>query len=197
MTHQDRYKALAPAFIRQTYSGTGIPHHAYWPVQPAEVMTPGVNPQLFQADGGDTDFQTAMLAWLDVYAANFAPETTFGICEIYSVDALTGVSTFIDAFTTNVVGTSADEQVPLVQGQFILKCTSGKPLRIFTMEGVYAANAYNPGTPITGARADTVAFLLSGDNVIWGRSNSYPHAYVSFISKVNDKLRRRQGFTDV
>lgn len=188
--------ALAPGFIRFAYTGTAEPHHAILPVDFAEVPTPGVDPEILKKGGGSLNFAAITLEYFAAIADNFAATTSFGLAEVYAVDADTGVRTFIFATDINSVGGSADPQVPLVEGVYVFKCTSGKPLKIYVMEGVFAANARNIGVPPVGPRADFVDYILSADNFVMGRSNAYPLAFVSFTSKVNDRLRVQSGFNN-
>lgn len=188
---------LAPGFVRFAYTGSSEPHHAILPILPSGTMTPGNEPSFEQKGGGTLVFTTAMENYLDFYAPMFAPETSFGIAEVYAVDPDTGIRTFIYAIDLAETGSAPiDPQVPLVEGVFVFKCDSGKPLKFYTMEGVFAADARNVGTPPAGVRADFAAYITGDDNFVRGRSNAWPLAFISFTSKVNDRLRVQSGFSN-
>lgn len=189
--------ALAPGFIRYFYTGTSEPHSAILPVMFAETPTPGVDPEIAKQGGGSLNFAAIILEYYAAISDCFAITTSFGLAEVYTVDADTGIRTFIFATDINSLGTSEDPQVPLVEGVFVWKCDSGKPLKVYTMEGVFAADARNIGTPPTGPRADFSAYILSGENFVRGRSNAWPIAFRSFTSKENDRLRVQSGFSNV
>jgi len=188
--------ALAPGFIRFAYTGTSEPHHAILPVDFPDTPVPGVEPDILKQDLTTLNFGAIILEYIAAYADNFNAATSFGIAECYAVDPDTGVRTFIWATNIDLTGLNVDPQVPLVGGAYVFKCTSGKPLKILVMEGVYAANARNIGVPPAGPREDFVDYILSGDNFVMGRSNAYPQAFVSFTSKVYDRLRVQSGFSN-
>jgi hypothetical protein len=188
---------LAPGFIKYRYTGTNEPHTAILPVQFAETPTPGVDPQIVKMGGGNLNFGAIILEFWAAISDCYATTTSFGLAEVYSVDADTGIRTFIYATDIDEPGTAAVPQVPLVEGVFVFKCTSGKPLKIYTMEGVFAADARNIGSLPPGGERDLFKdYILSADNFVYGRSNAYPIAFVSFTSKENDRLRVQSGFNN-
>lgn len=189
---------LAPGFIRLTYSGIFLPHHMIIPINFASAPAQGVSPVLLTTDGSEVDFVTAIGLLVGAIASSFSTATKFGAADIYSVSPDTGIRTFI--FTTNLASLGTDAINPDVnssEGVFVFKSTVGRPVKLYIMEGTYEPNARNVGVVPAGPRQDVVDYVLSGDNIIYGRENAYPLAFMTFTSKINDVLRRRQGFSDV
>jgi hypothetical protein len=138
-----------------------------------------------------------MSAFMDAFIPSFGVGTTFGLAELYKVDADDGERHFVYAFDTNLDGTSGDPQIPQVEGIWIFKTVGGGLAKIYAMEGVYTTDVRNVGNVPAGPRQDLVDYITSVENVVYGRDNTYPLAFMSFTSKTNDRLRRRQGFTNV
>lgn len=182
---------LAPGFIRVRYSGATVPHNQTIPIKFVGTPTPGVLPDLSTSSGGTVDMETAVLAWLLAFRECFAASTTFGFAECYAVDPTTGVRTFIWSMNTGGnAGLSVDPQVDLVEGVWVFKTTAGKPLKIYAMEGVFAADVRNIGTVPSDGRADVIAYVTGDDNIFYGRTDAWPLAFMTFTSKENDVLRR-------
>jgi hypothetical protein len=133
--------------------------------------------------------------WDTAFSPSFSGATIPGFAECYTVDPDTGIRTFIFIVNLTGTGTSEDLRVPLVQGVWTFKCSSGKPLRIYAMEGTYNADVRNVGSVPADGRQDMVNYILSADNVVYGRTNAWPIALLSFTSKENDVLRRNAIIT--
>jgi len=189
---------LAPGFVRLRYSGETQPHNQIIPIKFAATPTPGVEPSLATSDESDVLFNTAIENYVTAaLAGSFDVDTSFGFADIYSVSPTTGLRTFIFTHNLGEPGSAVTANVPLVEGVFVFKTTAGKPLKVYTMEGVYAADARSIGDVPNDGRQDMVDYILSGANIFYGRTDSWPLAFMSFTSKVNDVLRRRDGFGGV
>jgi len=189
---------LAPGFIRLVYSGTRLPHHQVIPINFAGTPTPGVSPEILTSDATAIDWAVAALNYVDnVLAEQFDSTTNFGAGDIYSVDPVTGVRTFIYTATFPEVGTNVAANVPFSEGVWVFKSSVGKPIKVYTMESVYAAGSRNVGTVPADGRQIMVDYILSGENIFYGRQDAYPLAFQTFTSKINDVLRRNGGFADV
>lgn len=189
---------LAPGFIRLTYSGLFLPHHAILPINFASTPAQGVEPDLLTTDGSTKPFITALSEFLGAFAPSFNSDTNFGLADIYAVNPDTGIRTFI--FTTDAGSVGLDgvnSNVNSSEGVWVFKSTVGRPIKVYAMEGTYAPDARNVGVVPPGPRQTLIDYVLSGDNIIYGRENAYPLAFQTFTSKINDVLRRRQGFSDV
>jgi len=185
----------APGFVRFRYSGATIPHTCQFGIKFSGVPTPGTEPNLETKSGGTVGFVAGVTDFIDLaFQSQFNADTTFGFADIYSVDPTTGLRTFI--FTTNIdlVGSNVAENVPLVQGVFVFKTSAGKPLKVYVMEAVYAADARNIGVVPADERQDMLDYVLGDDNILYGTTDAWPIAFQTFTSKENDVLRRRSGF---
>jgi len=189
--------ALAPGFLRITYSGAILPHHMVIPVLPDVPPVPGAEPSFNTSSDSSKSMTDALGDIMDALEGSFADSTTFGLAEFYAVDPTSGVREFVYAIDINRAGTSTDPQIALVRATMQFKTSAGYPLKITMMEGVYEPNARNVGRVPVGPRQVLKEYVLSGDNVWYGRHNAYPLAFVSFTSKTDDKLRKLGGFIDV
>lgn len=189
---------LAPGFIRLTYSGLFLPHHMVIPINFASEPAQGVSPVLLTTDGSEVDWIVGLGALVGAISGAFNTDTKFGLADIYQVNPSTGIRTFIFTHNVNAVGTDdANENVSASEGVFVFKSSVGRPIKVYIMEGTYAPDARNVGVVPAGSRQDIIDYVLSGDNIIYGRENAYPLAFQTFTSKINDTIRRRQGFSDV
>jgi len=182
---------LAPGFIRVRYSGITVPHNQIIPIKFAGDPEPGVEPNLELSDSSSLPMSDALNLWITAFKESFAAGTVFGFAECYAVDAETGVRTFI--FVTQIAdeGSSIEDNVPLVEGVWVFKTSAGKPLKVYAMEGVYAADVRNIGTTPADGRADVVTYITGPTNMFYGRNDAWPLAFMTFTSKENDVLRKR------
>lgn len=189
---------LAPGFIRLTYAGTRNPHHQVIPINFADEPTPGVSPTLLPTGGVPVDWETALNQYIaTALVTNLATGVKVGAADIYAVDATTGVRTFIYASNSGDLGENVNLEQPFTEAVWVFKSTVGKPVKVYIMESVYAADQRNVGSVPADARQDMLDYVLSPDNIFYGRTNAYPLAFLSFTTKINDVLRRNGGFTDV
>lgn len=189
---------LAPGFIRLRYSGVVQPHTQVIPIQPASPMIPGVEPTLLTTSGSEVLFDAAITNYVSVaLREQLNTATTIGFADIYAVNAETGERTFI--YTVNIAGTgnSATAAVGQVEAVWVYKTTVGNPLKVYVMEGVYSPDVRNVGVVPADGRQDMNDYILGDTNIFYGRENAWPLAFMTFTTKVNDVLRRRQGFTDI
>jgi hypothetical protein len=189
---------LAPGFIRLTYSGVFLPHHMIIPINFASTPAQGVAPDLLTSSGSTIGWQTGLTAYIAALASSFNTATKFGIADIYAVDPVTGIRTFIYTADMALAGLDAvNPNINSSEGVFVFKSSVGRPIKIYVMEGTYEPNARNVGVVPAGSRQDVIDYVLSVDNILYGRENAYPLAFQTFTSKINDVIRRRQGFSDV
>lgn len=189
---------LAPGFIRMTYSGLVLPHHMVIPIQFAGLVTPGVTPTIGSSGGTDASWKVALSLFVSTALAPcYHTGTKFGLADIYKVDATTGERTFIDTYNVSDEGTATPVNVNAQEGVFVFKSSVGKPIKVYLMESIFSVGSRNIGSVPADGRADVVEYILSDDNIFYGRTDAWPLAFQTFTSKTNDVLRRRQGFSDV
>lgn len=187
---------LAPGFIRFRYTGSVVPHNQIIPIKPASPMTPGVDPVLLTSGATEIPFTTAIQNYWDVaFSDSFNAVTIPGFAEIYAVDPDTGIRQFIYATVVTGPGTAVADRVPHVEGVWVFKTTAGRPLKVYAMEGVYGPDVRNIGTTPAGGRTSLREYIVSSDNIFYGRTDAWPLAFMSFTSKENDVLRRRALLT--
>lgn len=185
-------------FIKLRYTGTQQPHSQNIPIKFATPPTPGVMPQLMTKGGTPVDFDTGLELFISAaYREQFNAATVFGFADIYEVDSETGLRQFIYTHNVGSGGAAAGANVPQTQGVWVFKSSVGKPIKVYEMEGVYAPDVRNVGVVPADGRADMVTYMLSDDCIFVGTDDAFPLAFMTFTSKINDVLRRRQGFTNV
>lgn len=189
---------LAPGFIRLAYEGTRVPHHQIIPINFADPPTPGVIPTLMPTGGTPLSFTTAIEEYVSAaMSTNLAVGVRIGSADIYSVNPVTGVRTFIWTRQLAEEGDNVNATVPFTESVWVFKSAIGKPIKVYLMESVYDADQRNVGSVPADARQDVIDYVLSPTNIFYGRTNAYPIAFMTFTSKINDVLRRNGGFTDV
>lgn len=197
MTHRPPWTQSGGEVVL-TYSGATIPHKAKFPVKFATTPVPGDDPSLTTRGGTPVDFSAAIVDFVTTaYEEQFNSDTSTGAAEIYKVDPDTGERTFLYGINTNGVGENVAENVPFTESVWVFKTVGGHPLKIFTMESVYAPDSRNVGTVPADARQDMLDYILNDANWICGHDATFPLIFKSFTSKINDVLRKRGGFSDV
>jgi hypothetical protein len=187
----------APGIVRIRYSGITIPHTQQIHVKFAETPTPGVEPVLETSGSAPINFVDGVTDFIDLcMQSQYNEDTTFGFAEVYAIDEETGLRTFLYTTNINLTGSNAAANVPITEGIWVFKSTVGKPIKIYEMEGVYSADARNVGIVPADERQDVIDYILSADNIVYGRTDGWPLAFQTFTSKENDVLRRLNGFTN-
>lgn len=182
----------APGIVKVRYSGITIPHTCTFHVKFSGTPVPGEEPNLETLGGGTVGFIAGVTDFVDLaYQSQFNADTTFGFADVYAIDEETGLRTFIFTMNLALTGSNAAENVPLVEGVWVFKSSAGKPVKIYTMEGVYAADVRNIGVVPADERQDMIDYILSDDNIVYGRTDAWPLAFQTFTSKENDVLRKR------
>lgn len=186
-------RSLAPGYIRGTYSGALFPHHMNIPVNFSGTPVPGTMPTLLTKSGGTVAADVAYNTFLGPILPNFNNGTVFGLTEVHTVDATTGEDQFIFAWDANQTGLNTDPRVPTSQAVMTFKSRLGTLYRLYLMEGVAS-----PGVKLLPPLPGTVFpamvdYMLSDDSIVWARKNAYLFSVVSYITKLNDKLRKQQG----
>jgi hypothetical protein len=185
--------SLAPGYARVTYDGTLFPHHMTIPVNYDGTPTIGVEPDLLLKDASSLNGEAAIGAFITELLPAFHTGTNFGLCEFHTVDSVTGVDQFIYAFNLGLVGSASAANIPTEEFVMTFKLSAGGLYRLYMMEGVTPANLRDLPPYPSGYEKTISDFVVSGASPIYGRTNAYPFAPISAISKYNDKLRKQQG----
>lgn len=189
---------LAPGFIRMAYEGTRNPHHQIIKIKFSGTPVPGEDPLLETSSGSTVNFAAAIAQYqLAAWGTNMADAVRSGGSDIYAVDPVTGVRTFIYTVGSGLDGSNVNPTIPFTQACWVFKTTAGKPLKVYLMESVYDADQRNVGSVPADARQDMIDYILSDDNIFYGQTDAWPLAFQTFTTKINDVLRRNGGFTDV
>lgn len=185
--------ALAPGYARVTYDGVLFPHHMMIPVNYDGTPTPGVEPDLLTKDGSSIAGVAGVTGFLTPMLPNWNTGTNFGLVEFHTVDDITGADAFIYAANLGLTGGAVSANIPTSEGILTFKLATGGLYRLYWMEGAVAANQRVLPPFAAGYLEDASDYIVSDDSIVYGRSNAYPFAPISFITKYNDKLRKQQG----
>lgn len=185
--------SLAPGYARATYDGQLFPHHMTIPVNYDGVPTPGSEPNILTKGGASVAGGTAMSDLFDLLLFNWPASIHFGLCEFHTVDDVTGADQFIWSFNLNKVGTAGGTAIPTSQVVLNWKTSVGSIYKMYLMEGVEPPN-HKKLPPYTDLGYLTLSdYIVSDDSPVYGRQNAYPFTPISWLSKINDKLRKQQG----
>jgi len=185
--------SLAPGYAKVTYTGTLFPHHMTIPVNYDGIPVAGSEPTILTKDGSSVAGATGISAYLALVAPFFHTTVTFGLCEFHTVDPVTGEDAFIFASNLGVSGSAVGSSVETGQAVLTMKATNGRLYRCYLMESIEPpGNKLFPGSFGTDL-ADLSDFLTSDASPVYARGNAYLFSPVSWVTKLNDKLRKQQG----
>jgi len=185
--------SLAPGYARVTYDGQLFPHHMTIPVNISGTPTPGTEPDLILKDVSTLGAEAAIGALITEILPAFASGINFGLAEIHTVDDTTGEDQFIYSWNLGLSGSSPFAAVPMSQVIMNFKTTLGTAYKLYLLEGVQTPNVKT--LPPYGATffTDIADFVTGAASPVYGRGNAYPFTSVSWISKINYKLRKQAG----
>lgn len=186
--------SLSEGFVRITYSGATIPHHAIIPINFAGTPTPGVEPTLSTRSGGTKTVTAGVSEYVTELAKSFGDETIFGLAECYLVDFDDEERHFIYAWTVALNGSSVNGNVPLAMYTMTFKTIQGGILRVVAMESTLTVNqVVDPPFSSFTFLADLSTYVVSDDSIVIGRDNAYAFAPIRVKSKTSDALRKAGG----
>lgn len=190
---------LAPGFIRLTYEGTRLPHHQIIPIKFVDAdPVPGVDPQIYDKSGDDHSFTASVSLYVaQALVPQLATGTRVGAADIYKVDPVTGVRTFVYTTNVNDEGENTEPVSAFTESVWMFKSTVGKPIKVYVMEAVWLPDSRNVGSVPADERQDMLDYILSDACMFYGRTDAWPLSFSTFTSKTNDVLRRNGGFSDV
>lgn len=185
--------SLSPGYAKVTYTGTLFPHHMTIPVNYDGTPTPGTEPALLLRNLTSSPGVAAIAAYMAVIKPFFHTTTVFGLIEFHTVDSMTGLDQFIYAADLGVLGTASAANVVCGQGVLTMKATNGRLYRCYLMEGIEPpGDKLYPGA-FGSDLAALSAFLSGVSSPVYARGNAYLFSDVSWVTKLNDKLRKQQG----
>lgn len=188
--------SLSPGYARITYNGVLAPHHMTVPLnyELGPVGTPqGVEPNVIQKDGTVVSGSTAIAAFLGAIKAAFPASVSFGLVEFHTVIAANGNDFFIWSYNAGIVGTNVASRNGLVEFVMTVKAATGGLYRLYLMEPSYTEDAKQV-SPFADAVALAIGTFLTSDNSpVYARSNAYLLTPVSWLTKINDSLRKQAG----
>jgi hypothetical protein len=185
--------SLAPGYVRATYDGHLFPHHMVIPINFDGTPTPGTEPDILLKDASSSGVVAAIAALFAVIRPFFNTGTHFGLAECHAVDETTGLDTFIFAWNIGLLGSASAANIPMVQQVMSFKTSVGSAYKLYMMEGI-AAPTTRDLPPYSNATVAALSDFVVGDSSpCYGRKNAYPFVPVSYLVKLNDKLRKQQG----
>lgn len=185
--------ALAPGYARITYTGVAFPHHMTIPIKYDGIPVAGAEPSLLQKNALAVQGVAAITSFLAPIRPYFPTSVSFGLVEFHTVNALTGADAFIYAANLGLTGSGVGLRTATEQTLFTFKTAVGGLYRLYLMETIEAPNSKTL-PPYVGLEATLTNFVTGPFSPVYGRGNSYPFVPISKITKLNDKLRKQQGY---
>lgn len=185
--------SLYPGFIKMFYTGNGHQHVQVLPVVPSEVVS-----GTWYVRGNDGTFYTftdAMDVYTDVFADLLAGSDGIGYAELYTMTSETADPLFVASLSLAVSGHAATASVPNSQAVIPFRTSVGGLFRFYAMEGFKETNIVDR-LPISDTEALGIIGFLTGDQgFVVGRDGGSLVAATSFITKVNDRLRKKNSLS--
>lgn len=180
---------LAPGFFRLFYNSNGHDH----------VLTAGIDPgnptaSIWNTRGGSTNaFDAALDDFVALLRPWFNASDSFSGAEVYTQADCDSAPVFQFAYDLGgpLAGTSGVADVPWSQASLTFKAAAGGKFRLQLMEQRVAVDE-NENLPTGSAFVDNlVDWIMSGDNVLFARNNTFPVLPLHLVTKTNDKLREK------
>lgn len=182
--------SLYPGFVKIHYTSNAHPHVQVLPI--GDDPTPSGDSFTIPTRGsGAVDWQTAVTDFVTLEAALMDDASNFSSAEIYNFEAFPGPADFLQGFSLNIDGTAAGAAVAYAQMVMPFKGTASSAVRPSLMESVEPTDTrYSYADAGVPERA-ILDYILGDDDWIVTRGGSFPTVSLGFVTKINDKLRKR------
>ncbi len=178
---------LAPGFFKLFYTSNDHPH----------VMTCGISPQnptasIWNTAGGSTNaFDAALDAFVALLLPWFNTSDVFSGAEVYTQADCSAAPVFRFAYDLGgpLAGTSATADKPWSQAALTFRAGAGGKFRLQLMEQIVAVDE-KLALPTASVFIQNLSnYIISTDNVLFARNNTFPVFPLNLTTKTNDKLR--------
>lgn len=182
--------SLYPGYVKIAYTSNGHPHLQVLPI--GDDPTPvGDSFTIPTRGSGAVDWQTAVTSFVTLEAALMDDAASFNSAELYNFEAFPGPADFLQGMTLDVSGTDPSAPVPYAQIVFPFKAAASAAVRPSLMESVVPVDQHVSYAASTGDFTTLMDFILSDDDWIVTRGGSFPTVSLGYVTKTNDKLRKR------
>lgn len=181
---------LNPGFVRFRYDDTHRTHWATYQVDPSGVITAGVEPSFAIKGGGDALMSVCIAGWTAALATQLAAASGTVLAEFWSKPTASDDPVWIYAVATPQSGTGGGTETFVKQVNRSFRTGAGHLMRNVVV-GISTSVGDDTVAPLPPTD-DLAEYLLSDDNWIMGRDNSFPVAPLNYSIKTNDVLRAKE-----
>ena len=182
--------SLFPNSVTILYTTNGHAHRQVLPVGAVAGSAPGWT--LPVRVGSPIDWRTLVAQYALVMSGLISDADTIDSAELYTYEATDAPAEFLAAHPLDQAGTSVNAPVEFSQIVMPFKAVGGTSLRLTVLEGVTGEDAKNSFAAETdGGLCDYLEYVLGDDNFIKTRGGDFPIISLGWVSKENDKLRKK------
>jgi len=181
---------LAPGYVKISYFSHGEDHVLTLPVLPASV---GLGFEVVRYNGSNVAVATAVAELLAILKAEYTSADEFTGWEQYTQADCSALPVFQGAGTLALAGTSGGTTAPYGQALLTFKTTNGGRGKFQWMEATQPPDQ-KVAIDITGSGNPDLlaAYLVGATSWIYARDNGKLVFPLNFVTKTNDKLRKKE-----
>lgn len=166
--------------------------HTHKQILPVGAVTPaGASWTLPTRSGGSVDWKTAVDAYAVLIKPFFPASASIDSADLFDYESTDAPASFLDTHTIGVVGTDAGTIKPWIQTVMPLKAIGGTILRLTLMETVIEKDVKLTYAGAAEPFCSLLAFILGSSDWIISRGGTFPSVSLGYVTKENDKLRKR------
>lgn len=182
---------LAPGFVRVFYNSNTHEHRMTIPVFP--VLPAGASTLLYEKGGATLAWLTGITAVITVIKARYPAAASFETAEIWTQADCESVPLLQDTQTLGIAGTLGSGATAYMQSLFTFRTQFGGRGKLMLMEpgGTVDVKSFPPTFGGDAALQAISDYVIGSTSIVYARDNSFNASAIKYISKVNDKLRKK------
>lgn len=181
--------SLFPNSITINYTSNGHTHKQQLPV--GAVTPSGSSWTLPTRSGGSVDWKTAVDALVVLTKPFFPAAASLDSADLFDYEATDAPASFLDSHAIGVAGTDAGTVKPWIQTVMPFKAIGGTILRFTLVETVIEADVKHTYAGSAAPFCALMDFILGSSDWIITRGGTFPSVSLGYVTKINDKLRKR------
>jgi len=181
--------SLFPNSITINYTSNG---HAHKQILPIDAVTPsGASWNVTLRDDSAIDWKDAVDSYVLVMKPFFPAAASIDSADLFDYEATNSPAIFLDSYAIGVAGTDGGSAKPWIQVVMPFKAPGGTSLRLTYVETVIEEDVKHTYSSAADPFCGLFDFLLGADDFIITRGGTFPSVSLGYVSKENDKLRKR------
>lgn len=181
--------SLFPNSITINYTSNG---HSHKQILPIGLAVPaGASWTIPQRDSGTIDWKDAVDAYAALLAPFFDSSASIDSADLFDYEATDAPAIFLDSYAIGIAGSDGGSVKPYIQVVNPFKAPGGTALRLTLVETVIEEDVKNTYSSAADPFCDLYDFILGADDWIITRGGTYPTVSLGYVTKENDKLRKR------